>query len=234
MALVEAEEIQNVNSDIEESIQPYAIPPALSELYVERLKEQTRYDLSNLRNSLPKRQNPELVRLLGFTKAVISSLVDDHIATLDFQTIELIFSVCTLIYSSALDELIPELTRSRMREEANQLINALFSHSRNRHYTASYRHWLRYQLFQNIGQDDLAIEELEQSVKLSSFHDHDHISRLQALWIELVERQEYVMATEILLEQYRHCPLGLVEELDHMILRIVESASNHNRPIAYR
>jgi hypothetical protein len=126
--------------------------------------------------------------------------------------------VRSIVFQCAVLELLPELFEHNLAWFKDRLVNMLFFHAMlfwQDH--PAHQHWLRYLVYDAIGDPQHAGESLFYSFKNTSPDEHDYITRGYTYWSHLMENDQPAEAAEFALTLYRKCARTDLPEVRGMI-----------------
>jgi hypothetical protein len=119
----------------------------------------------------------------------------------------------SMVFSSATQFLVPKVREHGMENEYQMLVSGLFFHSLLWTDQPSHQFFLQSLIFDCLGDESRSADALWYSLRTSDPGDHDYLTKAQAYWSALMERQDYEKAEEILLQLHRTVPAEALDEL---------------------
>jgi hypothetical protein len=112
----------------------------------------------------------------------------------------------SLLFLCAIHALLPALSQKKMAGQRRSLLMALWFHCSIWESDIPHLLYLRANLFHYLGLLENETSDLAQSFKLTPPDEHDYLTKAQAVWTSMLERNELSAAKEFMLEVYRNCP----------------------------
>jgi len=123
----------------------------------------------------------------------------------------------SLLFLCAIHYLLPQLKSQRLLAEHDCLLNALYMHTilvwREQ---PSHEFYLQSLIMDYLEEGGKRLELLQASLRLTPVEDHSFLTKVQALWSDLLDRGDYKSAEELLLYVYRYSPQSSLDEIKEM------------------
>ncbi|MCP4107121.1 MAG: hypothetical protein GY749_16535 [Desulfobacteraceae bacterium] len=118
----------------------------------------------------------------------------------------------------ALNCIIPELAKERMKEEHDYIICILFLNTLiTWHDNPAHQNYLLSVLFDKIGRSDMYRAFLYNSFRLTSPEDHDYLTKAQAYWSALIDEKMFDEAEDFVLKLLKNSGEEHFEEIKEII-----------------
>ena len=104
-----------------------------------------------------------------------------------------------------------------MHPELQHLLSWMYDYTRRSALPDTQVHWLRCLLFSEIDDMESAEAELSASLFHASPADHDFLTKLQALWMLLMDSGKFERAQELVLHFYRYLPMAILDEAEELL-----------------
>lgn len=121
-----------------------------------------------------------------------------------------------VLFHQAYYVLLPRLKSSIWKDERNELINAFVIFS-DRISSIAEKHRILGLVAIAKGLDDDAIEHFMLALEATRVGEHDFMTRLQTVWMHLLDLQYFDMALDILLDAYPRVPRNNIPDINQLI-----------------
>lgn len=190
----------------------YAIPTAATD-YLREFLQRTNDELyASVPDEVPERTNLEKYAVMAGVFLTFQSrvrVVGDAAFLRDAQS-QLFFSV--------LHVALPKLDDQSRTSARNFLVNACWAFvQRVWADNPAHQHYLFARLYDYLGDSQNAKTSLRASLYGTAPDEHDYLTKVQAYWDHLLERNEIGEAKQVLLRIYRSSPPEHLEELEELL-----------------